>query len=267
MFDMVQIGKRVAELRKSKNMTQVELADQLGISYQAVSNWETGNSMPDIAKLEDLSNIFDVSIDELLGNAARAKVVKEIMNKEKINVNDMDEEAVKDVLPLIKPSDIEDSFETDTLSIQHLLTFAPFLDTEVLDEMIRDTYEIGNINFLTGLAPFCSETLIDELVMKELDEGDIESSQHVIALAPFLSQSTVDVLALSVYEANGVKAIVPFAPFATESIIQRIVEHELQEKHFKEVIPLLPFAGKSDILKDVMKKNFKDYFKKKEENE
>ncbi len=43
MFDMRSIGKEIAKLRKEKNMTQVELADQLNISYQAVSNWERGD--------------------------------------------------------------------------------------------------------------------------------------------------------------------------------------------------------------------------------
>ena len=40
MFDTVKIGKRIAELRKKRDMTQFEIADRLGISYQAVSNWE-----------------------------------------------------------------------------------------------------------------------------------------------------------------------------------------------------------------------------------
>lgn len=42
MFSMQDIGKRIISLRKNKNMTQVDLADKLGISYQAVSSWETG---------------------------------------------------------------------------------------------------------------------------------------------------------------------------------------------------------------------------------
>ena len=44
MFDTIRIGKRIAELRKKKDMTQFELADSMGISYQAVSNWERGVS-------------------------------------------------------------------------------------------------------------------------------------------------------------------------------------------------------------------------------
>ena len=44
MFDMKQIGKKITDLRKAHNMTQMELADKLGISFQAVSNWERGVS-------------------------------------------------------------------------------------------------------------------------------------------------------------------------------------------------------------------------------
>ena len=67
MFDTVTIGRKIAELRKAHNMTQFELADALGISFQAVSNWERGASMPDISKLPELAEIFGVTIDEVLG--------------------------------------------------------------------------------------------------------------------------------------------------------------------------------------------------------
>lgn len=43
MFNMQKIGNQISSLRKKQNMTQMELADRLGISYQAVSNWERGD--------------------------------------------------------------------------------------------------------------------------------------------------------------------------------------------------------------------------------
>ena len=67
MFDMQKVGKRISVLRKKVNMTQMELADRVGISFQAVSNWERGNSMPDISKLPELAEIFGISVDELIG--------------------------------------------------------------------------------------------------------------------------------------------------------------------------------------------------------
>ena len=67
MFNMENVGQRISEFRKEKNMTQMELADRMNISFQAVSNWERGISMPDISKLPELAEMFDVTIGELLG--------------------------------------------------------------------------------------------------------------------------------------------------------------------------------------------------------
>jgi len=64
----MSIGKRVSELRKKYHYSQEYLAKQLGISFQAVSKWETGQSSPDIDLLGRLSSIFNVSIDYLLDN-------------------------------------------------------------------------------------------------------------------------------------------------------------------------------------------------------
>ena len=79
MFDTRKVGKKIAELRKAQNMTQMELADAMGVSYQAVSNWERGNSMPDISKLPELVEIFDCSIDELLSDSQESQLVSHII--------------------------------------------------------------------------------------------------------------------------------------------------------------------------------------------
>ena len=60
------IGKTIAELRKSKGWTQVELAVKLGVSDKAVSKWESEGGFPEITQLPVLASIFDVSIDYLM---------------------------------------------------------------------------------------------------------------------------------------------------------------------------------------------------------
>lgn len=57
----------IAELRKNKGVTQSELADFLGVSFQSVSKWENGITMPDISLLPMISEYFQVSVDEILG--------------------------------------------------------------------------------------------------------------------------------------------------------------------------------------------------------
>ena len=60
------IGRRIARFRKAKNMTQEELANQLGISSQAVSKWENDASCPDITLLPQLCRVLGVTTDDLL---------------------------------------------------------------------------------------------------------------------------------------------------------------------------------------------------------
>lgn len=62
----LKVGTRVAELRNINNITQLELAEKLGVTDRAVSKWETGGGYPDIALLPQIADIFNVSIDYLL---------------------------------------------------------------------------------------------------------------------------------------------------------------------------------------------------------
>ena len=61
------IGTNIRELRRKHHITQEQLADKLGVSYQSVSRWENDTSYPDMELLPALSRIFSVSIDHLLG--------------------------------------------------------------------------------------------------------------------------------------------------------------------------------------------------------
>lgn len=62
----MQVGERIALLRKEKGFTQEQIAVKLNITAQAVSKWEKGNALPDTAILPNLAAILEVSIDRLL---------------------------------------------------------------------------------------------------------------------------------------------------------------------------------------------------------
>lgn len=64
---MAAIGEKIAELRKTKGMTQEELASTIGVSAQSISKWENSATMPDIMLLPVIADIFEVSIDALFG--------------------------------------------------------------------------------------------------------------------------------------------------------------------------------------------------------
>ena len=65
-MNQVKIGKFIAECRKTKNMTQAELAEKLNITDRAISKWETGKGMPDSSIMLDLCNELKISVNELL---------------------------------------------------------------------------------------------------------------------------------------------------------------------------------------------------------
>ena len=67
MIDRNIIGQRITALRKAHNLTQSELADRLGVTHQAVSQWERSETLPDILILPKLAEIFGETTDHFLG--------------------------------------------------------------------------------------------------------------------------------------------------------------------------------------------------------
>lgn len=80
---MDTLGKRIAALRKEKGMTQEELAEKLGVSPQAISKWENGQSCPDISLLPRLAAIFGVTTDLLLTGEQEATPPVQMLPPEK----------------------------------------------------------------------------------------------------------------------------------------------------------------------------------------
>lgn len=81
-----KIGKFIATSRKMKNMTQKELAEKLGVTDRAISNWENGKNMPDLVLFKDLCNILEITINDLLSgekidnNSYREKFQENVTN-------------------------------------------------------------------------------------------------------------------------------------------------------------------------------------------
>ena len=65
-MDQVKIGKFIAECRKEKNLTQMQLAEKLNITDRAISKWECGKAMPDTSIMLELCDILGINVNELL---------------------------------------------------------------------------------------------------------------------------------------------------------------------------------------------------------
>ena len=81
-MDQVKIGKFIAERRKNANLTQMQLAEMLGITDRAVSKWETGKAMPDSSLMLELCEILGISVNDLLSGEV---VTMDNYNKEMEN--------------------------------------------------------------------------------------------------------------------------------------------------------------------------------------
>lgn len=80
---METLGTRLAELRKKYNFTQADIGEKLNVSVQAVSKWENDLSLPDYDYLIKLADLFNTSIDVLLGR--KKKLLDKKKTKIKIN--------------------------------------------------------------------------------------------------------------------------------------------------------------------------------------
>ena len=68
-----EVGSFIKKLRQDNNLTQAEFASKLGVTYQAVSKWENGKNVPDIATIKEISNLFNVNIDEIISGKKHKK--------------------------------------------------------------------------------------------------------------------------------------------------------------------------------------------------
>lgn len=78
------LGERIRELRSAYKMSQVQLADKLGVSKQSISNWENGNIMPSIEMLLKIAELFSVTTDYLLGLESRIHLDIDGLSAEKL---------------------------------------------------------------------------------------------------------------------------------------------------------------------------------------
>ena len=265
-FDMRRIGQTIARLRREQNLTQMALADLMGVSFQAVSNWERGQSMPDVSKLPELADIFSVSVDELLGRQAPPIVTHAMSDdlEEYLQSAPVSLPEAAQVAPVLLPGHMEQITDQllglrDLLSLTklvrdeasarasaaelpadvrapELIDLLPYLSTEKVDALLRGN--AADEAFVSACLPFASSRLLTELASTwERDGRDIQP------LVPFLQTSTVDRIVCAM-EARGA-SISALAPFMSSGALERIFLDRLRQK--KPVRSLLPFVG-SDLL-------------------
>ena len=93
----IYLSENIKRLRRERELTQETIAEFLGVSFQSVSNWERGESYPDITMLPEIAGFFKVSVDDLLGvNQAEneAEITKELEAYDNLSDENLKQEII-----------------------------------------------------------------------------------------------------------------------------------------------------------------------------
>jgi len=280
-MNMQEIGRRISTLRKERDMTQLELADKIGVSYQAVSSWERGLTMPDISKLPDISQVLATPIDVLLGNGKHAEMVTNILNNrtEVYEENPIEMDVLLELAPIVKPGQMNElAGSVKSWSIKELSKLAPFVDSETLYKMaikcesdndikglshiapflerehmdelaMKVGCEADGIKSLSHIAPFVSKTVLGELAKNAVNEGTIKELSHI---APFLSKEDLNALAIKIESVENIGALTHIAPFIGKDVLGELAIKAVSAGNINELTHIAPFLEKGLLSKLVM---------------
>ena len=226
----MDIGNQIKSLRLAKGVTQEQLAEALRVTPQAVSKWERGESMPDIAKLPELARLLGVAIDDLLGKSA--PLVEGLVQQPAqtyVQQHPLSPENFVHAAPLLKPDQAEPIFEQvqPKMNSDQLRKVLPFLGGQMVDTMLRRACEQGQWDRLTAFAPFAS----DEAVEAAYEASAQRPEGPLGGLLPFLKAEKVDALIDQRYAEDGLSEPVKrMLPFAANEELSRLARRNYAEQ-------------------------------------
>lgn len=176
-MDAKLIGKNISYLRKTKNLTQFELAQKLFVSNKAISKWETGEGVPDINNILQIAKMFNVSVEDLIN-----KDIFSVTKPETLNSNEVME---ADVLS----SKINEPTNADKMEQKESTKQSEQSKTKsnAVSAKLIVSYVMAGVSFISSI--FVSQILgivlaIVGLVLaqKEASNGKIAKILNIVAL-------------------------------------------------------------------------------------
>ena len=144
-MDQIKIGKFIAERRKAQGLTQLQLADRLGITDRAVSKWERGKTLPDSSLMLDLCGILKISVNDLLSG--------EVVTMEKYN-----EELEKKLLETIREKERADQKLLMLEVVVGILCIAIFVPLILVAGLVQMEEWLRVVLILVGFLPLLAAT-------------------------------------------------------------------------------------------------------------
>ena len=154
-MDQVKIGKFIADCRKKANLTQLQLAEKLGITDRAISKWETGKSLPDSSIMLELCGMLGITVNDLLSG--------EVMTMDNYN-----KELENNLLEMIKQKEAADkrllALEWVVGILSFIVLFVPIMFGALLpieEEWVRLVIVFSG--FIPGIIGFCFAMKIEQV--------------------------------------------------------------------------------------------------------
>ena len=139
-MDQIKIGKFIAECRKNRNLTQMQLAEKLNITDRAVSKWETGKSLPDSSIMLELCDILKINVNDLLSG-------------EVVKMDNYNKELEKNLLEMIKEKEKADKRLLTLEWVIGILSVIVLLLPVIIASYIEMEYWLRIILTFSGFIP------------------------------------------------------------------------------------------------------------------
>lgn len=169
--ELKQFGVKISVCRQNKNMTQEEMAGRLGITAQALSKWERGISLPDVAMVADISRLLNVSTDYLLGvespavtNQNEGKIHFEVEDNLRLAMAPLELSFGKGLLDIfVKDNHYENIVTEVRKNLSHEGILMPIV-------RIRDNFQLDNQEFMI----LSYQNVLYSEILETIDENTMD---------------------------------------------------------------------------------------------
>ena len=235
-MNTINIASVIAELRKKNNMTQSALAEKLDVSYQAVSKWERGESLPDISLLPKIADIFGISIDQLIRGTLDLEDEKQIETATKLVV-----EAANETITEEKEKNIENVIEQ----------IAPMVKPSLMEKMMNKIENKFNGNS-SALYPFMSQADFSEFI--ESNGHELCLNEEIKKMMPFLNRDNRSKVVDIIVEHHNYSEVKKIAPFLNQEQLGNIIDAMKAdgETNFKSLLPFLDKRNRNKVMDTII---------------
>ena len=180
MIDNRLVGRKIAALRQSNALTQQQLAAMMNVSHQAVSKWESGQALPDIQTMLELTRFFGITVEQLISERT--------LEEEYVSASGRDtEEEQRDGANVEK--------EVNAMNIQLLMQMAPYMSKETVEEIVMEMEGRLTAAQIARIAPYVRPECVENLVEKHRPELTWDALRRI---APYMRRESVDELARAI---------------------------------------------------------------------